>query len=448
MHPSEKQELPDKPQEETKTTWEKLVLSTPVLMTILATLLAGLSANEMTQAQYHRSLAAQYQSKVSDQWNFFQAKRIRETNTRLSTDLLRALSEPGVLDARALSEGAARLDRELGRAVEEATHLEAAVKTAQPSRPQESRPEVPVRTADSSWQRDATDYLRVVKHLHDEGEKLRQQTDLALMEGISSTAPDNKGQKDRLDPVFKFFVENKLPESKDEDVAGKVQERDELAARRLREAEDEVSANRTEQETAALIHRIPVWALREGCEAADGNRRRFEKVCDGFRERLRALDGMVTAQVDLARRFRRATQDMGRSLPDAAVLDSKELREARYLLAALNRTDAVLKESSEQLYRDLKSAVQDYTARRYSQDAQYNMRSAWLHELQVRKSGLESDRHRSRSRFFFYAMLVAQGGVTIATVSLAYRKKNLFFAFASTAGIIAVSFGSYVFLAL
>src|SRR5262249_14722389 len=236
MHPSEKQELPDKPQEDTKTTWEKLVLSTPVLMTILATLLAGLSANEMTQAQFHRALAAQYQSKVSDQWNFFQAKRIRETSTRLSTDLLRALSEPGALDARALSEGAARIDRELARAVEEAARLETSLHAAQPSRPQASRPEASVGSAESPWQRAATEYLRVVKQLHDEGEKLRQRTELALTEGIPSGALDHKGQKDRLDPVFKFFVEQKLPESKDEDVAGKVQERDELAARRLREA--------------------------------------------------------------------------------------------------------------------------------------------------------------------------------------------------------------------
>lgn len=53
--------------------WDKLLGSTPVVLTVLATVLAGLSSAEMTRAQYFRAPAAQYQSKVSDQWNFFQA---------------------------------------------------------------------------------------------------------------------------------------------------------------------------------------------------------------------------------------------------------------------------------------------------------------------------------------------------------------------------------------
>ena len=57
--------------------WGGILTVTPVVLTVLATILAGLSNSEMTQAQYHRSLAAQYQSKVGDQWAFFQAKRIR-----------------------------------------------------------------------------------------------------------------------------------------------------------------------------------------------------------------------------------------------------------------------------------------------------------------------------------------------------------------------------------
>ena len=57
--------------------WGKVLGMTPVVMTVVATLLAGLSSSEMTRAQYTRALAAQQQSKAGDQWAFFQAKRLR-----------------------------------------------------------------------------------------------------------------------------------------------------------------------------------------------------------------------------------------------------------------------------------------------------------------------------------------------------------------------------------
>src|SRR5260370_36056706 len=68
--------------------WGTILTTTPVVLTVLATILAGLSNSEMTQAQYHRSLAAQYQSKAGDQWGFFQAKRIRGSALENSADRL------------------------------------------------------------------------------------------------------------------------------------------------------------------------------------------------------------------------------------------------------------------------------------------------------------------------------------------------------------------------
>ena len=84
----------DKP----KSKFDTLLTSTPVMLTVVATLLAGLSSSEMTQAQYHRALAAQNQSKAGDQWNFFQAKRIRGTNMDTTSDVIAALAEPGMID--------------------------------------------------------------------------------------------------------------------------------------------------------------------------------------------------------------------------------------------------------------------------------------------------------------------------------------------------------------
>lgn len=65
-----KQDLPP-------TIWGKVLGATPVIMTVIATALAGLASSELNKAQYDRSWAAQLQAKASDQWSFFQAKRLR-----------------------------------------------------------------------------------------------------------------------------------------------------------------------------------------------------------------------------------------------------------------------------------------------------------------------------------------------------------------------------------
>src|SRR5262245_26868495 len=82
-----------------KTKWEAVLTATPVVLTVVATILAGLWTSEMTLAQYHRSLAAQNQSKASDQWGFFQAKRQRGTLMENALDLLPPKARPEKLEA-------------------------------------------------------------------------------------------------------------------------------------------------------------------------------------------------------------------------------------------------------------------------------------------------------------------------------------------------------------
>ncbi|MCX6886238.1 MAG: DUF4337 family protein [Verrucomicrobia bacterium] len=84
------------------TRWGKILSATPVILTVLATMLAGLSSSEMTRAQYNRSLAAQQQSKAGDQWGFFQAKRLRGSMQRGSLDLLQSFNPAAPLTAEAL----------------------------------------------------------------------------------------------------------------------------------------------------------------------------------------------------------------------------------------------------------------------------------------------------------------------------------------------------------
>ncbi len=72
--------------------WGKLLGATPVIMTVVATLLAGLASSEMTKAQYDRAYGAQLQSRAGDQWAFFQAKRLRGEMQRNTLDMLAATS--------------------------------------------------------------------------------------------------------------------------------------------------------------------------------------------------------------------------------------------------------------------------------------------------------------------------------------------------------------------
>jgi hypothetical protein len=87
-----------------QTPWGKVLIATPVVMTVIATLLAGLSSGEMTRAQYDRALAAQQQSKAGDQWSYFQAKRLRAALQRNSLDLLHSTTGVRPLDGRALAD--------------------------------------------------------------------------------------------------------------------------------------------------------------------------------------------------------------------------------------------------------------------------------------------------------------------------------------------------------
>lgn len=84
------------------TTFGKILAATPVVLTVLSTLLAGLSSSEMVRAQYDRSYAAQQQSKAGDQWGYFQAKRLRSAMQNTTLELLRATAVVRPLEAASL----------------------------------------------------------------------------------------------------------------------------------------------------------------------------------------------------------------------------------------------------------------------------------------------------------------------------------------------------------
>jgi hypothetical protein len=82
----------------------KILSATPVVMAVVATMLAGLASSEMTRAQYDRSLGAQQQSKAGDQWSFFQAKRLRGAIQRNTADLLQTTTPVRAFDPAAIEQ--------------------------------------------------------------------------------------------------------------------------------------------------------------------------------------------------------------------------------------------------------------------------------------------------------------------------------------------------------
>jgi hypothetical protein len=85
-----------------KSLWEKVLNYTPIVMTVIATLLAGMSNSELSAAQYERAAAAQHQSKAGDQWNYFQGKKLRGLSMDNTLDLLQSMGNVAAFDPAAL----------------------------------------------------------------------------------------------------------------------------------------------------------------------------------------------------------------------------------------------------------------------------------------------------------------------------------------------------------
>jgi hypothetical protein len=279
--------------------WGKILTATPVILTVVATALAGLASSEMTRAQYSRSLAAQQQSKAGDQWGFFQAKRLRSALQRNTLDLLQSTTELRPIETAALEKAGAE------------AKTVAALQLGQ-------LPEIAPATA--------------------------------------------------LDPNLQAVLEA-------------------------------IDTSKPPEVVMPLVAKVKDPALEEALRAA--------------RDRAEELDS--------------ATTPVNRAIEK---IENQLSREG----------------GSTEARRDFIAARLRYASARYDTEARLNQAIANLYEVQVRRSNLTADRHRTRSQRFFYGMLGAQAGVIIATFSLAARKRSLLWTLAAAAGAAAISFAVYVYL--
>ncbi len=279
--------MPDTPPDEPKSTFDRVITATPIVLTVVATIFAGLSGSEMNLAMYWRSVAAQDQSKAGSQWAFAGFKRDRSLILQGQTRTLLAAADRGPATAADFAPFAA--------GVPDADKAVAWLTGGGPPKP-ESAPRVPHPPGESGTRADVDDDIRAAEATADAFDK-------------------SNG------PVLK---------------------------------------------------------------AAD------------------ALD-------------RAALERRAGDRPTALAVQA---------------------------------ARADLDHRRYLIEARLNQDLGRLHEVRVTLSEAESDRHRIKSKNFFYVMLVAQAGVTVASVALAQRKKSLFWVLASLAGAVAILCGVYVYLAI
>ncbi len=354
-----------------KTRWETITIATPVVLTVLATVLAGLSSSEMSSSQYFRSLAAQMQSKVSDQWAFYQAKRFREMECQNTLGILEGLNQLAPADGQDLQGAANELIERMNRTA-------AAANSADSQRLHE-----PLARAQS---------------LVEEFGRAATRPAEAVVLRYASDAPgplDVRPPKDRQEQP--------------------------TADSRIAETVRAIGDGTPEATTEQLAGRIDQARLDDALALAAKNSADFESAAAPITLAADRLQGIIREIALSAAEFERAA--------------------GAQAAGATNIGDPL-----RRLHSIWTGIRLRFDASRYEGDARDNQVLAQLYEVWVRKDGFASERHRLRSKQFFYGMLGAQAGVTIATLSLAVQRRSLLWGIAAAAGLAAVSFAGYVYL--
>lgn len=407
------QSTSEQPPQEKKSWWEAVLTATPVVLTVVATILAGVSTSEMTLAQYHRSLAAQNQSKASDQWGFFQAKRLRGTTMETAFDLLPPRSKPSRLEPGRLEAAS----RQLTQAFQDASKRTEDLEKAMTARTDLGSAAEPVRQA-------AVEFHKVVQECAAGADTLANQIRQELA-------------KEDVRTAFGFLAANQLPEIEE----GKLEQE------HINQAAQAINDRMEEKDLAPILRQVKEEDLHRVIETAEGNARRFEAAGKPVGKTFDQIDKLVREQVAQVADFHRAFRSYQFSLREArSALNEKVWDSLQSGGESLDKLDAAVQAAAEELDNLSKASRYSYTARRQRRESDYHLKTAGLYEVQVHFNSLTSDRHRTRSKLFFFGMLAAQAGVTIASLSLAVHRRNVLWALAGLAGIAAVTFSGYVYL--
>jgi hypothetical protein len=411
---------PPAKEEKPKTLGERIFTSTPVALAVIATILTGQSSSEMSRAQYFRSLAAQHQSRVSDQWNFFQAKRQRGDNRDLSLDQLQSLSQTGTANPAAFQAALARFPKELDEAEKQAARFESAVMAARGE----------LGTVADPLQSAATELKKSAAESRQAWDKLN--ADLT---------------SEKVKEALPFLSGKDLPTAEGEQPGDPRKTLREPLARintLIPEALDQIAERKTERQMAPILADIRAEQAQEAVELVEGKAADFDKATSPVTNVFRSLNSLVATQAAAGQRYQQAAHETALVLATAPQSD-KGLTELRAALAGVARAGNDLKRSSDGLVQGFAVGQLDFNTRRYDREARYNQTSAGLGELEVRIASLASERHRERSQYFLFASLAAQAGVTISTLALAVRRRSLLWIVAAVAGLGALVISAWIY---
>ncbi len=380
----------------------KVVTLTPVFLTVLATVLAGLSSSEMTRSMYYRSLAAQHQAKVADQWAFFQAKRMREALAR-SEQERRPVSARLGSDPALLTDRVDRLTKELERLMREARQARG-------------------RWPSGDIQKAAQDLGARTESAAAEANRLRGELRQAL--------PSHPA-------LFQCFGTGDFPDHSPSP----------LALPTIAEASQAIQEHRPEPDLNGLLAKIPEESLRKAVITAEDDAHAFEHLRDETQKELDTLSAPVRGLLSQAGSLHQAVRSFEtRALfPDPPGTEDESVRKR---VDSLMQADAAVQQAADELKSFWSAALDEYTAWRYSREARDNRRLAEMLEVQVHKSSYQADRHHHRSQNFFFGMLAAQAGVVISSMAVAARRKSSLWLLASVAGIVALGFSAWVYLSV
>ncbi len=208
----------------------------------------------------------------------------------------------------------------------------------------------------------------------------------------------------------------------------------------------EVNARKTEQKMSGTLAQIPEDQIPQIIDEGEDKAAEIERLGKPPAAIYKRLDEAIAEQALMARALERAAKEVSLAAVAIPAGENKALADVRLAAAAVARSGADLRATTDELGNDFKAAQLGYDSRRYEREARSNQAVAGLYELNVRKASLASDRHRDRSTKFFLAMLAAQAGVTIATFSLAVRLRSVLWSMATVAGLAALGFAAYVYL--
>jgi hypothetical protein len=398
---------PNAASEKPRRIWERIVALTPVVMTVVATLLAGLSSSEMNQAQYHRAVASQNQSKAGDQWAFFQAKRIRGTQLELEVDRLPVAARPGILEFALLQTSAGRLTRALEEAQKQAQALQHAADESEVA----------------PGRRGVQQFLQQVQRPGNTPTECQKRLEEAL----------------RNESLSAYLGTRALPEAKS---AAEYDPKAKEAGHdpQLHAAVQAITNREPANKIADLVRPIKEPTILAAIDAAEARSQAVEAASAPIEEPLKKLTAAVNDLLGLAALCHHAALDREATSPAGG--------ESSRAVQAFLQSEGRVRSAAEELNNLVLGLRHDYTSRRYRREADGNQQLAVLYEVQVHKTSLQSEGHRRRSQFFFLGMLGAQAGVTIASLALAAQQKSLLWSLAALAGLAAIAFSGWVFFSM